>query len=134
MNTKDIGDLAELSAAKKLKSKGMSVSFPFGDNERYDLILDDGNDLERAQVRKAAKRENYLVFKCYSNHRSSGEIKRESFQEDEIDCFLVWYREEDRIYKVPVEETPETEMRLRLEKTGNNQEQNINWSSEYLLE
>jgi len=76
MNTKDIDDLAELSAAKTLKSQGISVSFPFGDNQRYDLILDDDGELERAQVRKASKRDRYLVFKCYSNHRANGEIKK----------------------------------------------------------
>lgn len=133
MDTKDKGNLAELAAAKKAISKGLSVSFPFGDNERYDLIIDYGDKLERAQVRKASQREGYLVFKCYSNHRSGGEIKRESFQEDEIDVFLVRRQENDEIYRIPVDETPATEMRLRLGQTGNNQEKNVNWADDYIL-
>jgi hypothetical protein len=133
MNTKDLGDLTELSAAKKLISAGNAVSFPFGDNERYDLILDGKNRLEKVQVRKATRREGYLFFKCYSNHRSNGDIKRVSFDENEIDCFLVWYREKDELYKVPIQEAPKTEMTLRIGETGNNQEQNVNWTSDYIL-
>jgi|AntDeeMetagen134_2_1112570.scaffolds.fasta_scaffold02959_2 hypothetical protein len=134
MNTKDLGDLAELSAAKKLISIGNSVSFHFGDNERYDLILDGKNGLEKVQVRKATRREGYLVFKCYSNHRADGKIKRTSFDEKEIDCFLVWYREEDEIYKIPIQDAPKTEMRLRIDETRNSQEQNVNWASDYKIE
>jgi len=60
--------------------------------------------------------------------------KRDTFDREEIDCFLVWYRQEDGLYRVPVEETPETEMRLRLEKTGNNQKKNVNWASNYRID
>lgn len=133
MNTKDFGDLADLSAAKALRSQGHAVSFPFGDNERYDLIIDDDGELSRAQVRKAAKRDGYIVFKCYSNHRSSGNIKRENFSDTEIDCFLVWYQEENKIYRIPIEETPKTEMRLRLDDAENNQKKKLNWASDYLI-
>lgn len=133
MNTKDIGDLGELSAAKKLISQGKSVSFPFGDNERYDLIIDNGEELKKAQVRKGVERDGYIVFKCYSNHRNSGNIKRESFDEAEIDCFLVWHREENNIYEIPIEETPKTEMRLRLSNPSNNQSKKVNWAENYLL-
>jgi hypothetical protein len=133
MNSKDKGNLAELAAAKKIISKDMSVAFPFGDNERYDLIIDNGQQLEKAQVRKASKRDNYIVFKCYSNHRSEGEIKRDTFEESEIDCFLVWYQEKEKIYKVPIEESPKTEMRLRLRRTENNQRKNVNWADDYKI-
>ena len=133
MNSKDLGNTAELAAAKKLKSLGHTVSFPFGDNARYDLIFDDSSELVRAQIRKASKRDNYLVFKCYSNHRKNGEIVRDSFQDVEIDCFLVWYQKQDRVYKIPVSETPKTEMRLRLEDTKNNQQKNVNYAENYLL-
>ncbi len=133
MNSKDKGNLAELAAAKKIISRGMSVAFPFGDNERYDLIIDNDQHLEKAQVRKASKRGNYLVFKCYSNHRSEGEIKCDTFKESEVDCFLVWYQGKDMIYKVPIEESPKTEMRLRPGQTGNNQSKNVNWAEDYKI-
>jgi len=84
-------------------------------------------------VRKASKRDNYIVFKCYSNHRSDGEIKRDTFEESEIDCFLVWYQEKEKIYKVPIEESPKTEMRLRLRRTENNQRKNVNWADDYKI-
>lgn len=47
MKTKDKGDLAKLSVARKAISKGFWVSIPFGDNERYDLILDTREELEK---------------------------------------------------------------------------------------
>lgn len=131
MNTKRKGNIAELSAAKKLAQQGKPVSFPFGDNERYDIVVEEKEGLKKAQVRKATKRKNYLVFKCYSNHRKQGEIKRETFTSGEIDFFLVWYQELDRLFEIPVEDAPKTEMRLRLEKPQNNQTENVNWAENY---
>lgn len=84
-------------------------------------------------MRKASEREGFLVFKCYSNHRSQGDIKRESFDKEDIDCFLIWHEEEDKIYKVPIEDAPKTEMRLRLKPTQNNQSSGVNSASDYKL-
>ena len=134
MNTKRKGDITELSVAKKLLDIGYSVSFPFGDNERYDLIVDYGKNLKKSQIRHAVKRGDYLVFKCYSNHRKNGKIRRTTFKKGEIDEFLVWNEVLKNVYRIPIEQTPNSEMRLRLNPTDNNQSKNVNWAKEYQIQ
>ncbi|WP_414836625.1 group I intron-associated PD-(D/E)XK endonuclease [Candidatus Nanohalococcus occultus] len=132
MHTKDVGDLAEIAVAKKVMSLGKSVSFPFGDNERYDLLVDDG-DIQKAQVRKAAYKQDCLVFRCYSNHRENGEIVRESFSSEQIDVFYVWCQEIDEVFKIPVEQVPNSTMSLRMEPAENGQKKGVNWAEDYRI-
>ena len=48
---KRIGNIGEAKAISWLVEHGISVSIPFGDNERYDLVIDNNGSLERVQVK-----------------------------------------------------------------------------------
>ena len=50
-NTKQTGDVTEARIIAVLIEAGYSVSIPFGDNDRYDLVLDTGNKLRRVQCK-----------------------------------------------------------------------------------
>lgn len=39
-NKKQVGDKGEAKILSDLISRGYSVSIPFGDNDKYDLVLD----------------------------------------------------------------------------------------------
>jgi len=65
MNTKQIGDETEVRVITALIAEGYSVSIPFGDNDKYDLVLDTGNQLLRVQcktgwIEDAGKKSTYL--------------------------------------------------------------------------
>ncbi len=45
MNTKQVGDETEARIIAALIGEGYSVSVPFGDNDRCDLVLDTGTEL-----------------------------------------------------------------------------------------
>ncbi len=56
-HTKDRGDLAEMQFMVAVSSRGLVVSKPYGDNEKYDLIVDAGwRRLWRVQVKSTAAR------------------------------------------------------------------------------
>jgi hypothetical protein len=105
------------------------VSFPFGDHTRYDLILDDSENLYRAQVKKAREKQDgvKILFNCSSG--SDGK----SYTKEDIDVFIVHYAEEDAYYWVDVEDTGKSVMALRLEEPENGQTANINFSPEYRI-
>ena len=56
-DTKLKGNISEMKVATALVEAGYTVSFPFGDNARYDLIIDTGTELKTVQV-KTANRNN----------------------------------------------------------------------------
>jgi hypothetical protein len=51
MNTKQLGDETEAHVLTALIGAGYTVSVPFGDNERYDLVLDTGERFLKAQCK-----------------------------------------------------------------------------------
>jgi hypothetical protein len=65
------GDVAEMQFMIESKNRGFGVSKPFGDNERYDLILDGGRRLWRVQVKSSASvhHNGFAVRACW---RTSG--------------------------------------------------------------
>jgi len=89
-NCKGKGELAELAFLYKAAGLGFGVAKPYGDNERYDFILDSGERFWRVQVRSTSNlagrdRSGYLVA---SHTRHGGYVG--PYQASEID-FLVAY-------------------------------------------
>ena len=48
---KDVGDRTTLAVMLALRCLGYQVSVPFGENSRYDLVVDDGRRLQRVQCK-----------------------------------------------------------------------------------
>lgn len=64
MNSKSKGNLGEIKVASEFIKWGCTVSFPFGDNARYDLIVDDGDSLKRVQVKYSDHKTENNSWKC----------------------------------------------------------------------
>jgi PD-(D/E)XK endonuclease len=50
---KDVGDKSTLAIMLALRERGYWVLVPFGENTRYDLVIDDGCALQRVQCKTA---------------------------------------------------------------------------------
>lgn len=134
MNVNDKGEVAEASIIAHFKQKGYVVSQPFGENSRYDLIVDDGEHLSRVQVKFAWVDEGRVVFNCASNYADGNSTSSKTYTGDEIDRFVAYCHELNTVYSVPVEESPDTRMYLRLpdnELSKFATERNIRWADEY---
>jgi len=127
------GDLTEAAVLQKLMQEGYSISQPFDDNQRYDFIADSGNELYRVQAKTARMKEGKLKFDCANSVANTVEMKKKTYTSDDIDSFVVYSPDLESIYWVPVEETPETAMTLRLEETKSGQSKGINWAEDYKL-
>ena len=68
MDVKHKGAQTELLCMTYLHGLGYDIAIPFGDNSRYDFILDTGKELLRIQVKTASKctdtNDTYLVKTC----------------------------------------------------------------------
>ncbi len=127
MNTKTKGDISEAAVVAALLQAGYTVSPTWGDNSRYDLVIDDGK-LHRVQVKTGRVRNGCILFNvCSINLRTQ-------VSEDyhgQVEYFGVFVSELNKCYLVPIKDTGSSIMSLRLVPTKNNQVKRIWWASDY---
>lgn len=128
----DVGLRTEAAILAELVRRGYQVLVPFGTNQRYDLVLDMNAEFIRAQCKTGRLRNGCVLFNTKSVRTNTrGWLSRGYV--GEADLFLVFCRETERIYAVPVDEAPESHALLRIDKSKNGQEKGIRWASDYEL-
>lgn len=126
------GDLTEQIVIIELKRRCVSVSTPVGDNERYDVVLEQSNgELLRAQIKTGRLKDGVVRFKGISQHTNySGHVYKQ-YGED-IDCFLVYCYETEQTYLIDSAEVG-TSMYLRVDPPRKDTDQ-VNWAKKYRLD
>lgn len=102
MNTKDIGDISEAKLLAALVASGRKVFIPWGDNCRFDLLIEttrvSDTVFHRVQVKTGRLTEGSIRFRtCSVNIRT---LESESY-EGQIDFFGVYCPENDKSYLIP---------------------------------
>jgi hypothetical protein len=130
---KDVGDRSQLAVMLALRRAGFDLLVPFGENTRYDLVIDDGRALSRVQCKTGRLRDGAVRFNvcsCYGHHQRPGESRR-GYQ-GQVDFFGVYCPETAGVYLVPIEELPlKSQAALRVEEPRNNQGLRIRKASDY---
>lgn len=136
-NTKRIGNLTELQCATRLYELGCAVSIPFGNSEKYDLIVDWNNKLYKVQVKHANVHTNELnevdciKFKCrWQGHNSTG-YNENRYTAEDTDYFATFYNEE--CYLIPQDECSNEKI-LRVIPPKNGQVKGISFLDKYKAE
>jgi transposase-like protein len=116
---KGIGDRSEARIMAEFLDAGMDILVPFGDRNRYDLVIDDSGKFIRIQCKTARLIGDKFVFKTESNNWNSG--KRRGYV-NEIEFFAVFLRENRKVYIFSPGNLPKGLCVIRLDKsnTGNN--------------
>ncbi|WP_323675317.1 group I intron-associated PD-(D/E)XK endonuclease [Halorubellus sp. PRR65] len=128
-NSKSVGDETEVAVLHELLVAGWSVSIPFGDNDKYDLVIDDGEELFRIQCKTAWRNKPETIrFNTHSQTTKGGDY-HESTYEEVADAFIVRFPEDDQLYWVDVEDATEQKMELRFEAAIDHP--SINWASDF---
>lgn len=136
MNTKQKGELSEAEVILAMLRRNWSVSKPFGDNQKYDLILDDGNGLKRVQVKTGRLKEGAILV---NTTRSVGIWKegssryREKYTDLEIDAFAVYCPDLNESFLISKNEVVGVQISLRVGFPKNNQKSKIRLASEYKI-
>lgn len=132
MNTKTIGEVTEAEIMTRLLSHGKTVLIPWGDNQRYDLVIDENGKFFRVQCKtgRLAKDCSTISFKTSSStyHRKDGCIKP---YHGDADLFGVFCHELGAAYIIPVKNCTNNASVLRLTETKN--KQSTRWAKDYLL-
>lgn len=130
-NPKAVGELSEIAVVLHLMRAGYDVARPFGDNARYDLVVDDGARLVRVQVKTARLRAGTIQFATSSSqlHRGRG---RQHYR-GACDLFAAYCPDLDKVYLVPVDGIGAVACSLRIEPPRNGQSAGVRWASDYEL-
>jgi hypothetical protein len=132
---KDIGDRSMLAVMLALREAGYAVSVPFGENTRYDLLIDDGTRISRIQCKSGQLVSGVVRFKTastYAHHRTPPQVRRD--YRGQIDYFGVYCRANSGVYLIAIDEVTTTcEARLRVEPARNNQRRRIRSATAYEL-
>lgn len=133
MNSKQKGDITELEIILAFTKLGYNVLLPYGDRNRYDLVVDTGNKFIRIQCKTATKKDNgnYYIISCKSSHRKNGKCVSHPYFKNEIDYFATTINKKQ--YLIPVEECNSSKI-LRISSPKNSQKKNITFADNYLLE
>ena len=133
-DTKSKGDMSELRVAIALTNAGYAVSKPFGENQRYDLIADDGDRLHRVQVKTGRVRRGVVKFSCSSTHghRRTGNLATRPYT-GQIEFLAVYCPDSGKVYVIPEAELTRSAINLRLVAPRNNMAKTIRWASRYEL-
>ena len=138
-NTKYLGNLTELQCITRFYELGYPVSIPYGDSEKYDMILDVNGKLYRLQCKHANPQidENgnviYIKIKTVwqSGYTKNEQYHRNQYTKEDCDYFVTYY--EGKNYLVPVEQCS-NEKTLRIIPPKNGQTKGISFLKDFVDE
>ena len=98
------GDRAELMFMLYCQEKGYIISKPFGDNAKYDLIVDDGVTLNRVQIKSTSRKDTGKRTDCYNCLVCSGCNSKTKYTKKDVDEIAIYVIPEKTWYRIPVEQ------------------------------
>ncbi len=132
MNTKDIGNKGEAAVLHQLTKFDYSVYVQFGDNEPADYITLKNGKLTKIQVKTSNGNDETVCFDLTSNYKIKGKIKKHKYTLDEVDYFLCYDINSDKIFCIKNNGKMNAIM-LRYNKPKNGQIKNINFAEELIF-
>jgi hypothetical protein len=130
---KAVGDRSTLAIMAVLETVGYAVFLPFGENTRYDLVIDDGRTLSRVQCKTGRLRQGAIRFgacSTYAHHPNPKVIRRPYL--GEIDHFAVYCPDTTGVYLIPITDIAvRRQGALRVDPPRNCQRLRIRYAADY---
>lgn len=132
MNTKQVGEKSEAYVIAALLRAGKVVLQPFGDNQRYDVVVDENGKFTRIQVKTARVEDGAVMIQACSKYGHRGGESR-SYR-GQADLFMAYCPDTDKIYVVPVSFAGTTAINLRLTPARNGQVKRVRFAKDFEFE
>lgn len=138
MNTKTKGNICEMKIAARMVELGHVVSFPFGENSRYDMIVDVNGQLYKIQCKsglynpqKGRIEISTQSIKCYRNFNEDTNVRHDYV--GSADFIASFCPQLNDCYIIPINECPKGYVYLRVDPVKSNQTKGIMWAKDYKL-
>jgi YHS domain-containing protein len=137
IDSKILGNTTEMECMLECMKLGIQVSIPFGEDSRYDFIMEYNGKLYRIQSKHCTEvfdNDGHIVAIKFKTVRQSGSNAtvhtRTKYTKNEIDYFSTSYN--GKCYLVPVEQCS-TMKQLRIISPKNGQEKGVSFLDDYEL-
>jgi hypothetical protein len=129
MNWKNDGDIGEAFVLAEAVRRGYPVSIPMGDNQRYDLVIERNNKLEKIQVRYHTGDGIFTKITCRYNKG----YESRKYTKDDIDAIITYDTFTEKFYYVPSKMlgSGRNSFRLRHTPTKDGQSKKIHWAKDF---
>ncbi len=134
-DTNTVGEISESAIITRFLQLGYVVLTPYGGNQRYDLVVEDGEgQLWRIQCKSAwFAEENTVLRFSTANHTVTGQNRQPRHYRGQCDYFAVYCDKLSKVYLISVDEVGTTNACLRLREPKTNHVKNIRWAKDYEL-
>jgi len=130
-DTKRAGDISEVTVLNAFVRIGYRVAIPYGENQRYDFVIERKGVFSRVQVKTGRLRAGSILFNAYSSHAHRNGGSRSYI--GDADFFGVYCPDVQRVFLVPVSDVTEHVGCLRWDRTKNAQSRKIRWADPYVV-
>ena len=135
-HTQTTGDISESAVVTRFLQCGYIVLKPYGQNHRYDLVIEDADGkFWRIQVKTGWVNEDQTLirFNTASSYNRTVQYKGWRNYRGQCEYFAVYVEALNKVYFIPVDVVGTTNATLRLRPSKNNQEKNVRWAKDYEL-
>jgi hypothetical protein len=126
-------DRSTLAIMLALHDAGYELLVPFGENTRYDFVIDDVLRLARVQCKTGRLRKGGVIFSAcssYAHHPNPKMVTRSYL--GQIDYFAVFCLDTGVSYLIPIEDAPVTRRgKLRIDPPRINQRVGVRFAADY---
>lgn len=133
MNTKVIGDISTANIITQFLESKINVAIPFGDKDRYDLIIDISSKLYKVQCKTVQHDNDTIYIRAYSLTTKNGKIIKNTYH-GQIDFIAAFDNASKKVYLIDNNEIMKHgTVRLRLTKPKNNQKKGVRFAENFEL-
>lgn len=130
-NTKTKGERTEAIILAELLKRGYVVLLPFGDNQRYDFVVEyTPGKFSRVQCKTARLKNGALSFNTSSVIRRKGKWTHPDYKGD-ADFFMVYSPDLDKVYKVPIKAGGSRGCTLRVDPPKRKTKVKVRWAKTF---
>lgn len=125
--------MTEAIVLAELVKREVAVSTPFGENHRYDFVLELKGRFYRLQCKTARYQQDKLRFQVNSTAPSNTGQTKANYKGD-VDYFVTHCREVDETYMVPIDAVGTSSKTRRFDRPDNNQTAGVDMAANYELD
>jgi hypothetical protein len=133
-NTKAAGDITEAVVLAEFLRAGFPVCVPFGDNRRYDLVVEAGGRFLRVQCKTASLTSDRCGGQGCIRFKARSGVHESRPYRGQADLFAAYSPDTRQVYVLPVDKVPGTDVWLRLTPARNNNQYGIRLAEDHTLE
>lgn len=127
------GEVTEAIVLAELEKRDVAVSTPFGENHRYDFVLELDGQFYRLQCKTARYQQDKLRFQVNSTSPSNTGQTKANYKGD-VDYFVTHCREGGETDMVPIDAVGTSSKTLRFDSPDTNQTAGIDMAADYELD